>query len=286
MIPVSEVMATIQDMEEEEENGEDDEEDVDEDEDTSENGNHNAGDDDDDDDDDPDDENADYGLPSFVYRSAFERRRLRERVEEHVPCIPHTRVFRGHCNVKTVKDVNFFGLEDEYVVSGSDDGNLFIWDRKTGQLLNILEGDGEVVNVVQGHPYEPMLAVSGIDNTIKIFSPDARAREAARLGRGIAAADPSAFPSIAWPARIRGRRVPRQGESTAGSMSSSEPAVAAAEQAEVARAEEDEAYVAPGGLASRKRMHLEYQITSQNDVERQGGNQDAFITVRLCKLKG
>lgn len=27
-----------------------------------------------------------------------------------------------------------------------------------------------------GHPYEPLLAVSGIDNTIKIFSPDARAQ--------------------------------------------------------------------------------------------------------------
>ena len=26
-------------------------------------------------------------------------------------------------------------------------------------------------------------------------------------------------------------------------------------------------------------MHLEYQITSQNDVERQGGNQETFITV-------
>jgi nuclear receptor interaction protein len=52
--------------------------------------------------------------------------------------------------VKTVKDVNYFGLQDEYVVSGSDSGHLFIWDKKTAQLVNILEGDGEVVNVVQG----------------------------------------------------------------------------------------------------------------------------------------
>lgn len=60
------------------------------------------------------------------------------------------------------------GNDDEYVVSGSDDGNFFIWDRKTTKLVNILDGDGEVVNVVQGHPYETMLAVSGIDNTIKV----------------------------------------------------------------------------------------------------------------------
>jgi len=46
--------------------------------------------------------------------------------------------------------VNYFGLQDEYVVSGSDSGHVFIWDRKTAELVNILEGDGEVVNVVQG----------------------------------------------------------------------------------------------------------------------------------------
>ena len=49
-----------------------------------------------------------------------------------------------------MKDCNFYGLSDDYVVSGSDDGNLFIWDKLSGELVNILEGDGEVVNVVQG----------------------------------------------------------------------------------------------------------------------------------------
>lgn len=223
--------------------------------------------DDEDADDDDDEDDHPMALPGFQYRSAFERRRLRERVDNSVPCSPHTRVYRGHCNVKTVKDVNYFGLDDEYVVSGSDDGNFFIWDRKTAQLLNILEGDGEVVNVLQGHPYEPMLAISGIDHTIKIFSPDARAREAARLGRGIEAADATNFSSISWPARIRGRRMPRQGATT------SEPAV------EAQKVEDDDEYVAPNGLHSRKKMHEEYNIRAQNDVDRQGGQQEAVITV-------
>lgn len=87
----------------------------------------------------------------LLWRSDFGRRRFqRTKVERDIPCVPHTRVFTGHCNVKTVKDVNYFGLQDEYVVSGSDSGHVFIWDRKTAQLVNILEGDGEVVNVVQG----------------------------------------------------------------------------------------------------------------------------------------
>ena len=78
------------------------------------------------------------------------RKSRRGDVELDTPCSSHTRVYRGHCNIKTVKDVNFFGLNDEYVVSGSDSGHLFIWDRKSASLVNILEGDSEVVNVIQG----------------------------------------------------------------------------------------------------------------------------------------
>lgn len=113
------------------------------------------------DDDDSDDEDEDSSEADedeeitaeerhFMFQSASDRGRLRESVEQDVPCFSNTRQYRGHCNVKTVKDCNFFGLDDEYVVSGSDSGHLFIWDKKTTELLNILEGDGEVVNVVQG----------------------------------------------------------------------------------------------------------------------------------------
>lgn len=95
-----------------------------------------------------------------LWRADFGRTRFkREKVEEDVPCAPHTRVYTGHCNVKTVKDVNYFGLQDEYVVSGSDSGHVFIWDRRTSQLVNILEGDGEVVNVVQGKRTSPVEAI-------------------------------------------------------------------------------------------------------------------------------
>lgn len=95
------------------------------------------------------DEDTSEAEEQFFNRCGVGRRR-REDVELDVPCSSHTRVYRGHCNIKTVKDVNFFGLNDEYVVSGSDSGHLFIWDRKTSDLVNILAGDGEVVNVIQG----------------------------------------------------------------------------------------------------------------------------------------
>ncbi|WEW58768.1 hypothetical protein PRK78_004236 [Emydomyces testavorans] len=194
--------------------------------------------DDEDEDDTTDDSDEEAGR-LFTRRPSGGRRRG---VESRVPCSSHLNVYRGHCNIKTVKDVNYFGLNDEYVVSGSDCGNFFIWDRKSSDLVNILSGDSDVVNVVQGHPYEPTIAVSGIENTIKIFSPDARAQHDAKVGINIA--DPDAQANIVAGNPPGGNRTERNAL----------------------------------GLRSRKRMQDSYQIMSQNDVERQGGMNEAFIT--------
>ncbi|PIL37152.1 hypothetical protein GSI_00844 [Ganoderma sinense ZZ0214-1] len=88
-----------------------------------------------------------------------------------IPTIFPRARFEGICNVETIKDVNFLGPRDEFVVSGSDDGNWFMWEKDTGKLHDILEGDGSVVNVIEGHPYLPLVAVSGIDYTVKLFAP-------------------------------------------------------------------------------------------------------------------
>ena len=69
---------------------------------------------------------------------------------------------------------------------------------------------------------------------------------------------------------VERRRQERQDEST------SEPAVGAS-------GTDDDEYVSANGLASRKRMHLEYQITSKNDVDRRGGNQETYITVSAAQ---
>lgn len=64
--------------------------------------------------------------------------------------------------------VNFLGSNDELVTSGSDDGNFFIWNKLSGKLHGIYEGDGSIVNMVEGHPQLPVIAVSGIDTTVKV----------------------------------------------------------------------------------------------------------------------
>ncbi|KAJ7771409.1 WD40 repeat-like protein [Mycena maculata] len=87
-----------------------------------------------------------------------------------VPMILPRARFAGARNVDTIKDVNFLGPDDQFVTSGSDDGNFFVW-RKDGTLCGLFEGDGVVVNVIEGHPHLPLIATSGIDTTVKLFAP-------------------------------------------------------------------------------------------------------------------
>ncbi|KAI9598176.1 WD40-repeat-containing domain protein [Syncephalis fuscata] len=83
------------------------------------------------------------------------------RIFNRSPCHHETSSYKGHCNVDANgKRCKFYGPRDEYIISGSDDGNLFIWEKSTGKLIQILEGDEEVVNVTEGHPFEPTIAVS------------------------------------------------------------------------------------------------------------------------------
>ncbi|KAM7475184.1 hypothetical protein LguiB_022427 [Lonicera macranthoides] len=92
-------------------------------------------------------------------------------------------VYKGHRNCETVKGVNFFGPKCEYVVSGSDCGRIFIWKKKGGELIRVMEADKYVVNCIESHPHTTALASSGIENDIKIWTP--KAIEKAKLPENI-----------------------------------------------------------------------------------------------------
>lgn len=107
--------------------------------------------------------------------------------------------FVGHCNTTTdIKEANYFGNDANFVIAGyvlhfitaltirtesqfifivhsfthsSDDGNLFIWERPTNVITNVYKGDMAIVNCIQPHPFYCMLATSGIDNEVRIWTP-------------------------------------------------------------------------------------------------------------------
>jgi len=77
--------------------------------------------------------------------------------------------FHGRSNQRTfAKEVRFL-FDDRYVVSGGDCGNLFIWRTSDGTLLQRLRADGSICNCVAPHPSLPLVAASGIDDTVKFF---------------------------------------------------------------------------------------------------------------------
>ena len=82
-------------------------------------------------------------------------------------------VYKGHRNCKTVKGVSFFGPKSEYVVSGSDCGRIFIWKKKGGELIRVMEADKDVVNCIVSHPHTTVFASSGMETDIKIWTPKA-----------------------------------------------------------------------------------------------------------------
>ncbi|KAB1226114.1 DDB1- and CUL4-associated factor 8 [Morella rubra] len=48
------------------------------------------------------------------------------------PQEPH--VYLGHRNCLTVKGVNFFGPNDDYILSGSDCGHIFVWKKEENDI--------------------------------------------------------------------------------------------------------------------------------------------------------
>lgn len=78
----------------------------------------------------------------------------------------------GHCNTQTdIKEAVFVGRGDQLVACGSDDGRVFIYSAETGEVLRVLEADEDVANCVQCHPTLPVLATSGIESVVRLWSP-------------------------------------------------------------------------------------------------------------------
>ncbi|XP_023820813.1 DDB1- and CUL4-associated factor 8 isoform X2 [Oryzias latipes] len=95
----------------------------------------------------------------------------------------YLRRYKGHRNNATVKGVNFYGPCSEFVVSGSDCGHIYLWDKFSARIVQFMEGDrGGVVNCLEPHPHLPGMATSGLDHDIKLWAPTA---ENATLLKGL-----------------------------------------------------------------------------------------------------
>ncbi|XP_075975087.1 WD and tetratricopeptide repeats 1 [Anticarsia gemmatalis] len=86
--------------------------------------------------------------------------------------LDYSQRFLGHCNTTTdIKEANFLGPDASYVAAGSDDGSMFIWCRKSGNIVRCLRADDSILNCIQSHPSTFLLATSGIETVVRLWSP-------------------------------------------------------------------------------------------------------------------
>ncbi|XP_077471786.1 DDB1- and CUL4-associated factor 8 [Stigmatopora argus] len=88
----------------------------------------------------------------------------------------YCRRYKGHRNNATVKGVNFYGPCSEFVVSGSDCGNIYLWDKHSARIVQFMEEADRsgVVNCLEPHPHQPNMVTSGLDHYIKVWAPTAK----------------------------------------------------------------------------------------------------------------
>ncbi|KAK6058753.1 hypothetical protein COOONC_03672 [Cooperia oncophora] len=106
--------------------------------------------------------------------------------QSHVMCddsnfVDYSERFCGQTNTHTdIKEANFFGSRNQYVVAGSDCGSLLLWERSSGVLVAAWNADQSILNIVQPHPTQFMLATSGIEEVIRLWQPMEEGKECER----------------------------------------------------------------------------------------------------------
>lgn len=84
------------------------------------------------------------------------------------------KIYTGHANKVYCISSTFSVTNGKYIVSGSEDHCVYLWDLQGKNLIQKLEGHKDTVISVSCHPTENKIASAGLDNdrTIRIWAQD------------------------------------------------------------------------------------------------------------------
>ena len=75
-------------------------------------------------------------------------------------------------NIPTSGLIVIKSTDNKSTLPGSDCGRVFIWDKYTSEVITALKVDPNTSLSVKPHPFDPVLACSGLDKSVKILEPN------------------------------------------------------------------------------------------------------------------
>ncbi|XP_076926141.1 WD repeat-containing protein 26 homolog [Bidens hawaiensis] len=78
--------------------------------------------------------------------------------------------YKGHKRSRFIVRACFGGFQQAFIASGSEDSQVYIWHKRSGELIETLRGHSGAVNCVSWNPVNPHMLASGSDDrTIRIW---------------------------------------------------------------------------------------------------------------------